>query len=137
MRFEVACDVAAPVERVWAWWTDFGKAGDEMRVTHGLGASRRRILEAAPDRVVFEDRSLLGTVRRTVRLQPGHRFLETGEGAQAFECAWRFDATDAGGTRVTRSMRVRAARALGPFARLVARADLRHHCREAERDLRG
>ncbi|HWH07704.1 MAG TPA: SRPBCC family protein [Candidatus Thermoplasmatota archaeon] len=137
MMFEVACEVAAPLEGVWAWWTDFGSPGDELRVSHGLGASRRRVLEAAPGRVVFEDRTPLGTVRRTVRLQPGHRFLETGEGAQSFESEWRFEATPAGGTRVTRSMRVRAAAALRPAARLVTWMDLRHHCREAERDLRG
>ena len=137
MRFVVACDVAAPVDRVWAWWTDFGKAGDEQRVTHGLGASRRRILEASPGRVVFEDASALGTVRRTVTLQEGHRFLETGEGGQTFESEWRFEPTPEGGTRVTRSMRVRAARVFGSFARLVTAADLRHHCRQAEKDLRG
>lgn len=137
MRFVVACDVAAPVDRVWAWWTDFGAPGDEQRVTHGLGASRRRILEASPGRVVFEDKSMLGTVRRTVTLREGRTFLETGEGDQAFESEWRFEAAPGGGTRVTRTMRVRAARVFGPFARLVTAADLRHHCREAEKDLRG
>lgn len=136
MRFEVACDVAAPVERVWAWWTDFGKPGDAFRMTHGLGSSRRRVLEASPERVVFEDRSLLGTVRRTIRIDGARSFVETGEGSQTFESRWTFEPTPSGGTRVTRTMRVRAARVYGPFARFVTQADLRHHCREAERDLK-
>lgn len=136
MRFEASALVDAPVERVWAWWTDFGEAGASFRMSHGLGASTRRILEASAGVVVLEDKSLLGTVRRTVRLLDGRRLHEVGTGGQTFESEWRFEDAGGGRTRVTRTMRVRGHKAFAPFARLVTNADLRHHCREAERDLK-
>lgn len=128
--------VHAPLDRVWAWWTDFGKPGDEFRVSHGLGSSTRRILDAGPGEIVIEDRSIGGTIRRTVRVGPDHRIHETGAGAQRFESEWRFEAVDAARTRVTRTMRLRAAAVFKPFAWAVTLQDLRHHCREATRDLR-
>lgn len=136
MRVEAEAEVGADLARVWAWWTDFGREGDEMRVTHGLGSSKRRILRVAPGEVVFEDRSLLGSVRRTVRLDAeGHAFTETGDGDQRYEARWTFEPAGEGRTRVRRAMRVRAHAAFGPFTRALVRVDLRHHARQAEREL--
>lgn len=135
MRIEAVGEIDAPLDRVWAWWTDFGKEGDVFRMAHGLGASTRTILHVEPGRVVLEDRSLLGKVRREVRI--GDRALhETASGGQAFESEWRFEDAGSGRTRVVRTVRLRAHAAFGPFARAVTRADLRHHCRAAERELK-
>lgn len=137
MRFEVAATVDAPVEKVWAWWTDFGEPGQVLRVRHGAGSSTRTIVARDAKRVEFEDKSILGTVRRVVTLGEGHVFTEVGSGGQAFESTWRFEPDGDSRTRVVRTMRLRAARVFGPFARWVSAQDLRHHCREATRELRG
>ena len=135
MRFVVEAEVGAPLARVWAWWTDYGEPGAPFRVRHGAGSSTRRVLSNAGGVVVLEDRSVLGTLRRTVRVLPDHRLLETTEEGQDFESEWRFEAAGEARTRVVRSMRVRAHPWLKPFSAWVARQDLRHHCREAEREL--
>ena len=136
MRYEVEAEVAAPVDAVWAWWTDFGEPGATFRMKHGAGSSTRRILSREGDTVVFSDMSLLGDIRRTVRIDHAARALhETGAEGQTFESTWRFEAAGPGRTRVVRAMRVRAAAVFGPFSRWVTRQDLRYHCREAEREL--
>lgn len=136
MRFVVEAEVAAPLDRVWAWWTDFGEPGASFRMKHGAGSSTRRILENAGGVVVLEDRSVLGNLRRKVRILPDHRLLETAEDGQEYESEWTFREAGPDRTRITRSMRVRAHPVFKPFAAWVARQDLKHHCREAERDLK-
>lgn len=135
MRFEVSGEVEAPLERVWAWWTDFGATGESFRMKHGPGSSTRTILASDARGATFEDASLIGTVHRVVTLGEGHTFDEVGSGDQAFECQWRFEPVGEGRTRVVRVMRVRAAKVFGPFARWVSAQDLRYHCREATREL--
>lgn len=135
MRFTVEGFIDAPRDAVWAWWTDFGSPGETFRMKHGAGSSTRRILDVAKERVVVEDASAIGVVHREVRVGD-FTLHETASGGQTFESEWRFDAVAPDRTRVTRSMRLRAHAAYGPFARWVTRMDLRYHCREAERELK-
>ena len=136
MRYEVTCEVAAPVETVWSWWTDFGEPGTTFRMAHGMGSSTRTILARDGTSVVFSDKSLLGDIRRTVKMDASTRTLrETGEEGQTFESEWRFEPLGVDRTRITRTMRVRAAKIYGPFSRWVTRKDLAFHCREAEREI--
>lgn len=137
MRLAAEAEIAAPLDRVWAWWTDFGEAGASFRMRHGAGSSRRRILSNADGVVVLEDRSLLGTLRRTVRILPDHRLHEAAEGGQSFESEWSFRDAGGGRTRVVRTMRIRAHPFFKPVSAWIVRQDLRHHCREAERELAG
>lgn len=137
MRFTVDGEIAAPLADVWAWWTDFGKPGDVFRMKHGLGSSTRTIESVTAETVVFADKSAIGNIRRTVRIVQPHTLVETGEGGQQFESTWTFEAIGSGRTRVTRTMRVRARAVYGPITRAITRFDLRYHCREAERELRG
>jgi hypothetical protein len=136
MRYVVAATVDAPVERVWAWWTDFGEPGQVLRVKHGAGSSTRTILARDERSVAFQDKSALGVIHRVVTLGEGWTFTEVGTGGQTFEATWRFEPEGPARTRVVREMRVRAAPVFRPFATWVTRQDLRYHCREASKELR-
>lgn len=148
MRFEVSDETAAPVEEVWAWWTDYGPTGSSSRVTHGFGvAGVRRVLEAGATRVVLAESVPLPViggvevVRHEVLIDPDARTLRerSMEGAP-FEAVWTFESTGQGGTRVTRE--VVAEEGPGKYAPAMlvkpfAQRDLSHHVREFERDRRG
>src|SRR5688500_1755851 len=142
IRVEVSIVVRAPLERVWAWWTDYGNAGDESKVWHGVTTSRRRVLAAGPEGCTFTDTSLGSTVRRDVRITGPHAFHESARGGARFESDWRFERAGEGRTRIVRALDVRSkpASALGPLGRWsvrrMAEVDLRAHAKEAERDLR-
>lgn len=142
IRIEVSAVVRAPVERVWAWWTDFGSAGDETKVWHGATSSRRRIVAAGPEGATFTDTSMGSTVRREVRLTGPRSFHESARGGARFEADWTFERVGESRTRIVRALDVRSkpANALGPLGRWAVRRvtqmDLDAHVREAERDLR-
>lgn len=148
MRVVVSVETSRSVEALWAWWTDFGQAGDEFDVTHGVGVGRRRILLADPDHVCFEERLPFpggGGPRlflEDVRILRDARRLEvTGKGRPHWEDTWTFEATLAGGARVTRTMRIHSAALdrMGKAAEWVVRrfvqADVEHHVRQFEREV--
>lgn len=145
MRVTDSVVVDAPLESVWAWWSDFGRPGESFRVTHGLlGVSRRRVVETGPDFVVFDEEvpflpARLRLVRRRVTMEPGEtpRLREQTEGAAAFDADWAFR-EHARGTLIVRSVDVGSLwTKLVPrgLARWLVGADLRHHARRCERDL--
>lgn len=141
MHVESAASVPAPLEDVWAWWTDYGPEGTAMRVRHGIGTSERRVLARDAERVVLEERLPFGlgrALRHEIRLRAEDHCLMERDLRGGFESTWRFEAID-GGTRVTRV--VKANGAFGfvppPLARALVARDLRHHAREAARDLTG
>lgn len=136
MRIEVSGTIDAPVSRVWAWWTDFGEPGQRFVVHHGAGKSTRTILARDARTIIFEDKSLLGVIHRTVTIGEGHTFTEVGRGGQTFESSWSFEVVDDRHTRVVRVMRVRASQIFAPFVKYVTSRDLRYHCREASEALR-
>lgn len=145
MRVTDSVIVRAPPQEVWAWWRDFGHAGDVARVSHGLAWSRRRVVERERDRVVWEEEVPLLPVRArlvrttvTVTDEGARRLHETGEGLLRFEADWAF-APHERGTRVVRTVEVAPGwTRLVPrvLARWVMGVDLRHHARACERDLR-
>jgi hypothetical protein len=136
MRYQVEAFVDAPVDRVWAWWTDFGEPGQVFRVKHGAGSSTRTVLARDAKSVAFQDKSALGVIHRVVTFGEGRTFAEVGTGGQTFEATWSFEPAGAARTRVVRVMRVRAASIFRPFAARVTAQDLRYHCREASKELR-
>lgn len=145
MRFEVSAETAAPLAEVWAWWTDYGKSGEESAVSHGFGTRGvRRVLEAGATRVVLAESVPLPfvggieVVRHEVRIDEDARKLHerTVEGAP-FEAVWSFETTGQGGTRIRREVNVEE----GPgrflpaaMARPFAQRDLDHHVREFEHE---
>lgn len=136
VRFEVTHEIAAPVDAVWAWWTDFGEVGQSFRVKHGAGSSTRTIVGREGDTITFYDKSILGNVRRSVTINHVERMLhEVGTEGQTFESTWRFEAMGPRTTRVARTMRARASPIFRGFSRWLTKQDLAYHCREAEREL--
>lgn len=136
VRFEVSAQIDAPVDAVWAWWTDFGETGVPFRMKHGLGSSTRTIVARTGDTITFYDKSIIGNVRRDVRVNHAERMLhEIGSEGQQFESTWRFEAMAPAQTRVTRTMRVRAHPTLAAISQWITRKDLEFHCRDASRAL--
>jgi len=135
--------VPAPLADVWAWWTDFGDAGQVAHIAHGLGWSRRRVIESGPRRIVFDEEvpwlpQRTRVVRRTAEIDAGNRvLLESGRGWLWFDARWAFR-EEHGGTRVVRSVEVRHSKwRLVPawIAKQIVRVDLEHHGRECAADL--
>lgn len=147
MRVDVAVDAAVPPEAAWRWWTDFGKSGEVQTIDHGLGKTRRRVVEQTGDRVVLEEemplpqRRGLRLLRHEIRLGEGRTFVERAEKPAPFEARWRFEENGRGGTRIVREMEVRS-RPLDLFggvgeavARRMVERDIKAHVREMEREL--
>lgn len=142
MRFTVAGETRADLETTWRWWTDYGEAGAEETLDHGMGKSLRRVVERSGDRYVLEERlplpggrsAALG--RHVVDVRPAERVVvERADGPVPVETRWTFRSTPTGGTRVEREMRFE-----GPAGRLIpswpskalAERDLRTHLRELD-----
>ncbi len=139
-----------PVDEAWAWWTDYGEAGDEQNVTHGLGTSRRRILEKTGTHIVLEEDLPLPfgahvpLVRHEVDIEAGARTIrEHGTRPHEYDSRWYFEPGSTGNeTRITRVMEIPAPALdeLGPLAEDVVRRfitkDLEHHVGEMMADSR-
>lgn len=141
---EVSGLVRAPLEAVWAWWTDFGQPGDSDVVDHGAAKSRRFVTSRDGQWLTLEERTTWGagrgilTVRHRVRVVPDrHEIDEEVLFPARSASTWRFT-PDAGGTRITRVMpRTFALEKLVPtfLQRDTAQKDLDAHVRQANREI--
>lgn len=141
MAVSVSVESAVPIERAWAWWTDFGAVGSESVVDHGMGRTLRAVKARWGNRIVMEERPdvpggrHLPPFRHSVDLDPEARlFVET---AATYEARWTFQPTAAGGTRITRTLRQKGVGHLTPdyLSRKVMERDLKVHVAEMEREL--
>lgn len=145
MLLETAAYVPGSPDQVWAWWTDYGRAGTSQKVRHGVGTSERHVVSAGADRVVLEESLPLPLgrraklVRHELRLFAQERRILECANDHAFESTWRFE-PDGAGTRVSRSVKVRGrfahwgAPVLAPVARALVQRDLNAHARQFSRD---
>lgn len=141
MKLVVETVVRAPLPRVWAWWTDYGKPGESFVVDHGNGTGIRSIEANDGKVVVFTDASpLAGEIKRRVEILEDHRLRDVGEGKRPFVSDWSFVAVDEG-TRVRRFIEFRhpVAEMLGPIGRALAsrliKKDLVAHARQCEAEV--
>lgn len=141
MYVEVEAIVRQPLERVWAWWSDFGNVGDEFRISHGFSSSQRKVLRVSAEGASFTDTTFGSTIRREVVFTGPHQFHESARGGARFESDWSFEAVGAARTRVKRTLDIKS-KALEPLGKLgswgtrqVASHDLRAHARACEMDL--
>lgn len=123
-----------PLDAAWAWWTDFGEAGERFPMSHGFGPMQRRILSREGRVWVMEERGPLGiglqSRRRVSALDAEHAIVEDFLKPAGLKSRWQF-AAEAGGTRVSRTLRV--SRRYEKMGRWIAQRDLEHHVRELER----
>ncbi len=144
MRVVASVVVPAPPDEVWAWWTDFGAPGETVRVSHGLGATRREILARERNRIVLRERFGAAHFDHDVVVHADARRLDEhylGGAWRPFRAVWRFG-PEAGGraTRVSRDLDVDVPGPAvlqdleAPAARRLVEMDLRAHAREFERD---
>lgn len=143
MQLEIVVPVAAPVDALWRWWTDYGNAGDSYRVVHGGVASTRKVIERDAARVVLEDGYAALGMKREIRVNDAGRFLEERplDGPWDWDSTWRFERLGEASSRVARRVEVRGASgriaglASGILERFVRR-DVEGHVRDFEREHR-
>jgi uncharacterized protein YndB with AHSA1/START domain len=130
--------IPAPLERVWAWWTDFGEVGELFVIDHGVSRTRRRVLAREGDTLVLEERGAgpkpgILLVRHRVTILKDERAIdEEVTFPQRLRSRWEFRA-EAEGTRVTRTLTLRGLARLSPapVARRWIQRDLDAHVQQA------
>lgn len=144
MRVVASARVAAPLDKVWSWWTDFGEQGSESVVSHGAGAkSLRRVVSRQDGHLELEERTIplkVPLLRHSVVIHPETREVrETSDKPMPYRSRYTFERAG-DGTLVTREYESNAwwgKVAPAAMVRRMVQRDLDHHCREAEQELRG
>jgi hypothetical protein len=134
--------IEAPLERAWAWWTDFGEVDELFVIDHGISRTRRRVVAKKDNWIVLEERGAgpkpgILLVRHRVTIHPGeHALQEEVLWPTRGWSRWTFSAEGAG-TRVTRTYPLRGLARLVPagVARRFAQQDLDAHVAAANREL--
>lgn len=134
MRFEVSTYVRGTPEEVYAWWTDYGPAGHQETVGHGLGMTRRTVVSRQGDVIELKE-AVLGVpvLKHRVELHPAR--LAFRETADMYESWWSFERSGEG-TRVRREVEVKhrvGKLAPGGLTAWANKRDLDHHAKEYER----
>lgn len=142
MDLEVSNLVHAPLDRVWAWWTDFGEVGALFVIDHGLSRTRRRIVSREGNVLLIEERGAgpkpgLLLVRHRVTIHAERHELEEDvlfPGRN--HSVWRFRA-EGDATRITRVFARHGLSKLAPagVSKRFLQRDLDAHVAEANREL--
>ncbi len=141
-EIEASGVIRAPLDRAWAWWTDFGEVGELFVIDHGVSRTRRRVIAREGDALVLEERGAgpkpgMLLVRHRVTILPAERALREEVTFPArVVTRWEFR-EDPEGTRVTRRVDRRGLARLAPagLSRRWVQRDLDAHVAAANREL--